>query len=68
MTNIKCNDLLESLIGLTIEEGIKLCTENGYNVRITREDSRNFIITMDVRFNRINLELDNGIITKCHIG
>lgn len=62
------NELLESLIGLTKEEGTKLCLDNDYKVRITREDSNNYVITMDLRFDRINLELDNGIITKCDIG
>ena len=62
------NELLESLMGLTKEEGTKLCLGNDYKVRITREDSNNYVITMDLRFDRINLELDNGIITKCDIG
>jgi hypothetical protein len=60
--------LLESLIGLTKEEGRKLCLDNDYKVRVTREDYNNYVITMDLRFDRINLELDNGIITKCDIG
>lgn len=62
------NELLESLIGLTKEEGTKLCLDNDYKVRITREDSNNYVITSDLRFDRINLKLDNGIITKCDIG
>ena len=62
------NELLESLIGLTKEEGTKVCLDNDYKVRITREDSNNSVITMDLRFDRINFELDNGIITKCDIG
>lgn len=62
------NELLESLIGLTKEEGTKVCLDNDYKVRITREDSNNYVTTMDLRFDRINLELDKGIITKCDIG
>ena len=62
------NELLESLIGLTKEEGSKLCLENDYKVRVTREDSNNYVIAMDLRLDRINLELDKGIITKCDIG
>lgn len=70
MGNIKnkSNKLLESIIGLTKEEGSKLCLDNDYKVRITRENSNNYIITSDFCFDRINLELDNGIITKCDIG
>lgn len=61
-------ELLEALIGLSKEEGINLCSDNNYKLRIVREDSKNYIITMDLRFDRINLEIDNGIITKCNIG
>jgi hypothetical protein len=49
-------ELLESLIGMDKDSGSELCKENDYKVRITREDSNNYIITMDLRFDRINLE------------
>jgi|LakMenEpi03Aug12_release.lakeMendotaPanAssembly.Ray.scaffolds.fasta_scaffold2991336_2 hypothetical protein len=62
------NELLESLIGMNKESGTELCKENDYKVRITREDSNNYAITMDLRFDRINLEIDKGLITKCDIG
>ena len=62
------NQLLESLIGMNKESGTELCKENDYKVRITREDSNNYAITMDLRFDRINLEIDKGLITKCDIG
>ncbi len=62
------NELLESLIGMDKESGSELCREKGYKVRITREDSNNYAITMDLRFDRINLEIDKGLITKCDIG
>lgn len=62
------NELLESLIVMDKESGSELCKKKDYKVRIKREDSNNYIITMDLRFDRINLEIDNGIITKCDIG
>jgi hypothetical protein len=62
------NELLESLIGMNKESGTELCKENDYKVRIKREDSNNYAITMDLRFDRINLEIDKGLITKCDIG
>jgi hypothetical protein len=61
-------ELLESLIGMDKESGSELCKEKDYNVRITRENSNNYVITMDFRFDRINLEIDNNIITKCDFG
>ena len=43
-------ELLESLIGMVVESGSKLCKENGYVVRIIREDSINYMGSMDLRF------------------
>lgn len=60
-------DILESLIGLSKEDGLKMCLDNGYKVRITRENSSDFIITGDLCFDRINLEIDENIISKCYI-
>jgi hypothetical protein len=64
----RCNELLESLIGMDKESGTELCKENDYTVRITREDSNHYTIKLDFRFDRINLEIDKGLITKCDIG
>ena len=61
------DDLLKSLIGKTKEEGSELCKNAGYDVRIVRVDSIRYIITMDLRFDRVNFELDNNLITKCGI-
>ena len=60
-------EFLKSLIGKTKEEGRELCKNNDYSVRIVRVDSNRYIITMDLRFDRVNFELDNDIITKCDI-
>lgn len=61
-------EFLKSLIGMGKDDGFELCEENDYKFRITREDSNNYIITNDLRFDRINIEIDNGLITKCDIG
>ena len=61
-------EFLKSLIGMNKDDGFELCKENDYKFRITREDSNNHIITCDLRFDRINVEIDNGIITKCNLG
>jgi len=62
------NPILENLIGLTKEDGCKLCNDNGFIYRIVREDKNNYAITMDVIFKRINFEIDNGLISKYDIG
>ena len=40
-------ELLDSIIGMDVESGSKLCKENGYVVRIIREDSINYMGSMD---------------------
>jgi hypothetical protein len=63
------NDLLlESIIGKSLEEGIELTKSNGFSTRVTREDNKNFFATMDLRFDRINFQIDNGKISNASIG
>jgi hypothetical protein len=61
-------DFLKSLIGMDKDSGSKLCEKMGYIVRIVREDSNGYMLTMDFRFDRIDLEIDGGLITKSSIG
>ncbi len=65
MTN---KDFIEYLIGKSIEEARLVCVESNRDFRVVREDSTQYIITMDLRLNRINVEVDNGIITFADIG
>ena len=60
--------LLESIIGKSLKEGIELVKSNGFSVRVTREDDERFFVTQDLRFDRINLEIDNEKITSAKIG
>jgi hypothetical protein len=60
--------LLESLVGKTKEDAQKLCDEIGVKHRILREDSNKFPITLNIYFNRVNLYIDNNIVTKCDVG
>ena len=60
--------LLESLVGLDKASASKLCSKEGYDIRVIREDSSNYAFTMDLRFDRVNLYINDGVITKCDIG
>ena len=60
--------LLESLLGKPLNEAKELASFNGYSIRIKREDNNNFPLTMDMKFDRINIELDNGLVTGCNFG
>ena len=60
--------ILESLIGKSLERARELAGFNGFTIRVTREDSTNYMVTMDMRFDRIDVQIDSGLITKCNIG
>ncbi len=36
--------------------------------RVVRRDDENYAVTMDYRLDRINLEIDNEVVTKASIG
>lgn len=58
----------KKLVGL--EQGmVKACLNaNNVDYRIVREDDKHAVITMDLRFDRLNLEIDKGIVTRLDIG
>jgi hypothetical protein len=59
------------VIGMTEEQAIQ--TIEGISVeqltaRVVRRDGESYAITEDYSLSRINLEIDNGIVTKTYIG
>jgi len=67
-TNKITKDYLNSLIGKTKEDAIKICIDDKYNYRIIREDDTNYMVTCDFQFYRINFEIDNNLISDATIG
>ena len=63
----KIEQIKEQVIGISEEDGIKLISENDINYRIVVKDSKPYIITCDLRMDRLNLEIENNIIIKCEI-
>ena len=61
------NLLLQSLIGKPLEQAKELAGFNGFAIRVTREDSTIYMVTMDLRFDRIDVQIDSGIVTKCNV-
>ncbi len=59
---------LHKLIGLKTEDAIRLLNENNFKSRIVYEDGEHFIITMDLRFDRVNLEIEEGFVVSAHFG
>lgn len=60
--------LLSSIIGKNTKEGKDLANFNGYYFVTVRVDGERFFITQELRSDRIQVEIDNGIITKAIIG
>lgn len=56
----------EELIGLTLESAREILKDKKY--RIVRIDGKGMMVTCDYRPERLNLEIENNIITKIHNG
>jgi outer membrane murein-binding lipoprotein Lpp len=59
------------VIGMTEEDAIQTIegiSSEQLTARVVRRDDSNYAVTMDYSLSRINLEIDNGIVTKISIG
>jgi hypothetical protein len=61
-------DFAATLIGMNVVEAEALAKSKGFISRITERDGESFIVTMDYRTNRVNLIVENDIITKTFVG
>lgn len=57
-----------TLLGMNVVEAEALAKSQGFMSRIVERDGESFMITMDYRTNRVNLIVENDIITKAHVG
>ena len=57
-----------ALVGLTKEQAEEVAADAGYTVRVTIEDGQMFPMTMDYRTDRINIEVENGVVTRAFVG
>ncbi len=59
------------VIGMTEEDAIQTIegiSSEQLTARVVRRDDSNYAVTEDYSLSRINLEIDNGIVTKTSIG
>ncbi len=61
------NGPTRSYLGLTSEKAQAKAKQMGLRSRIVREDGKQFIITKDLRQDRINFEVDKGRVTLAKI-
>lgn len=57
---------INSLIGLKLDDAKQLA--EGFNIRIMRDNGVNLFGTSDLKFNRINLHLLDGIVLTAYFG
>ena len=60
--------ILDSVIGKTLNQAKELAGFSGFSVRVTRLDEEIYMVTMDLNFDRINVEIENDIIINSRIG
>lgn len=58
----------EEIIGLDVSTAVDMIEEAGCKHRIEHEDGQSFMLTMDVRMDRINLSVKNGIVVSSRRG
>ena len=61
----------DEVIGMSEAEAIEAIagiSSEALTSRIVRRDEESFMITMDYRLDRINLQIDNGIVTTTYVG
>jgi hypothetical protein len=61
-------EFLDTLINLTEEEATNKANENGYYVRVTQRDGKDYMITCDFRIDRINFHIENGFVIEATTG
>jgi hypothetical protein len=51
------------VVGLSVEEAETAAEEAGFTVRIARQDGEDLALTMDFIPNRVNVEVEDGVVT-----
>ena len=58
----------EAVIGMTVDEATAWANERGMTVRVVKLDGESLPGTKDYRPERINVEVENGVITAATLG
>ncbi len=70
MNNLRNNGVFskQEYVGKTIEEATKYAEEGGFSVRIVEKDGQTYMLTMDLKPNRLNFRVNSGFITDVYGG
>jgi hypothetical protein len=67
--DLKSNHVKPStLIGMSKQDAVSLVEKQQMLARIIREDDIWFVVTSDLHHNRMNLEIQKGVVVKAAIG
>jgi hypothetical protein len=55
-------------VGLSIDKAYEQANVRGFVGRIVEQDGRAFMVTMDLKPNRINFRVSNGTVTDVYTG
>lgn len=58
----------KDFLGKTLEEATEIAINDGYIVRVTERDGDAFILTMDIKVNRLNFRVNKNIIVGLYVG
>jgi hypothetical protein len=61
-------EALDTLLGRPEAEVVKQLQDAGWRVRVRVREAESFAGTMDFRMDRVNLHVQNGVITKIYVG
>jgi hypothetical protein len=62
------NEEANTLLGMSEQEATSTAEANGWVVRIAARDGEQFALTMDYNPKRVNLTVDNGVVSDVFIG
>lgn len=55
-------------VGVSLEKAQMIASQNGYTTRIVEKDGQGFMVTEDLKNNRLNLRVRNNIVTDVYPG
>jgi hypothetical protein len=68
MADLPIEGGIAALVGMTEADAIAVIEEQGWTSRISARDGEYFALTMDMRADRVNLEIVDGLVTVATIG
>ena len=60
-------ELLPEYVGLSVDDATERAEGQGFSVRVVGEDGECFAVTLDLRDDRVNLELVDGVVIAAAI-